>query len=124
MERRAYSELLDWKQRGGQKPYLLIGARQTGKTYLVEEFLAREYEQHLTFTLTERPDIVSLFAEAIPTQAKLDRLELIVGHTIDWGRTAIFFDEAQVSEEVLTACKFFAESAVPYQVICAGSLLG
>jgi predicted AAA+ superfamily ATPase len=124
MKRKLYKRLLEWKTKGAKKSLMVVGARQVGKTYLIREFCKAEFKEYLEFNLFDRADIVSLFAESINTQLKIDRLELLVGHPIDFERTALFFDEAQESEELNSALKFFAESETPYKIICAGSLLG
>jgi len=38
IKRKAYSQLLEWKELENRKPLLLRGARQVGKTTLVREF--------------------------------------------------------------------------------------
>jgi predicted AAA+ superfamily ATPase len=124
MERTVYQRLLDWQQRGCKKPLIVIGARQIGKTYIVEEFGTREFPQFLSFNLTQRRDIVDLFAKEINTQEKIEQLEFLIGHAIDFENTLLFFDEAQESEELIEALKFFAETQQRYNIICAGSLLG
>ena len=43
MERLAYKQLLEWKNRSNRKPLILNGARQVGKTWLLKEFGANEY---------------------------------------------------------------------------------
>jgi len=124
MKRKIYSELLDWKARGAKKPLILTGARQIGKTYIIEDFLRREFPKHLTFNLFDRPDICAVFSEEIQTGEKIRRLELLHGEKIDFENTAIFFDEVQQSEEIIAALKYFADSKINYKIICAGSLLG
>jgi predicted AAA+ superfamily ATPase len=124
MQRHVERELDDWLARGARKPFFLLGARQVGKTHVVERFLDRAFSDHITLTLTDRPDVVDLFAENRPTEDKIERLQLLLGRRIDFEQTAIFFDEAQASEHVIAAAKFFAESPVPYKIVCAGSLLG
>jgi len=124
MKRRLYQDLMDWKQRGARKPLMVLGARQVGKTYIIKQFCEQEFSHRHIFTLTDRPDIVSLFAEPIPTQDKIDRLQILIGQVIEPASTVLFFDEAQVSEDLIASLKFFAESDLPYHIICAGSLLG
>ncbi|MCL1847937.1 MAG: DUF4143 domain-containing protein [Coriobacteriia bacterium] len=124
MKRKVYQDLLAWKNKGADKPLLITGARQVGKTYIIEQFCKSEFNSFLEFNLQDRADVVSIFNEEINTQEKIDRLELLVGHKIDFENTIIFFDEVQVSEEIVSACKFFAESETEYKIICAGSLLG
>lgn len=38
MERLLISQLLKWKDSHGRKPFILEGARQVGKTWLLKEF--------------------------------------------------------------------------------------
>jgi predicted AAA+ superfamily ATPase len=124
MERKIYQKLKAWKTAGSKKPLLLIGARQIGKTYTTLEFCKREFPKYLVFNLLDRDDIVKLFAESSNTQEKIRKLELIAGEKIDFENTVLFFDEVQESEPLISAMKYFAESEVPYKIICAGSLLG
>ena len=44
MRRKAYNQLLEWKESDSRKPLLLLGARQVGKTWLMKEFGKHEYE--------------------------------------------------------------------------------
>lgn len=69
-------------------------------------------------------EIIEIFKENINTEEKIKKMELSLGHTIDYENTIIFFDEIQKSEELISALKFFCESKVSYKIICAGSLLG
>ena len=43
MERKIYKDLLKWKNDESRKPLILQGARQVGKTYIVNYFAAKEY---------------------------------------------------------------------------------
>ena len=38
MKREAYQKLLEWKRRKDRKPLILNGARQVGKTWLLQTF--------------------------------------------------------------------------------------
>jgi predicted AAA+ superfamily ATPase len=124
MERKTYQRFLEWKRRGCKKPLMVVGARQIGKTYLIDEFAKREFKRVLAFNLTARKDIVELFSRRINTQEKVDQLEFLIGQAIDFENTLLFFDEVQESEELIEAMKFFAEADRHYNIICAGSLLG
>ena len=124
MKRKIYQDLINWKNSGASKPLMVVGARQIGKTYTIDAFGQSEYQSFLQFNLTDRHDIVQIFESEMNTQDKVDQLEFIVGHPIDFERTLIFFDEVQESEKLIQSLKFFAESPKRYQIICAGSLLG
>ena len=43
MERKIYYDLLNWKNSADRKPLILQGARQVGKTYIVNYFAGKEY---------------------------------------------------------------------------------
>lgn len=74
--------------------------------------------------LLNNKEIIEIFKENINTEEKIKKMELSLGHTIDYENTIIFFDEIQESEELISALKFFCERKVSYKIICAGSLLG
>lgn len=38
MERSIYNKLVEWKNKQNHKPLILNGARQVGKTYILQEF--------------------------------------------------------------------------------------
>ena len=44
MRRSMYDKLVQWKSQPGHKPLVIYGARQVGKTYLVEEFAKNNYK--------------------------------------------------------------------------------
>lgn len=123
-KRRIDGQLADWRAGGARKPLIIVGARQVGKTFSISRFCASGFESSIELDLAERPDVVELFREAAPIREKVSRLELLLDRKIDPERTILFFDEAQESEDVIAALKFFAEADEPYKVICAGSLLG
>ena len=124
MERKIYQELLEWKNTNIDKPLMVIGARQIGKTYIINEFCKREFEEYIYINLLEQADIVKIFKQEINTQEKFNRMKIYLDKDIDLEKTIIFFDEIQECEEIISALKYFNESSEPFKIICAGSLLG
>ena len=124
MERKIYRELLNWKNTNIQKPLMVIGARQIGKTYIIGEFCQKEFEKYVYINLFEQPEIVKIFKEEISTAEKFNRMKIYLDKDIDLENTIIFFDEIQESEEIISSLKYFNESKEPFKIICAGSLLG
>ena len=124
MERKIYQELLNWKNTNMQKPLMVIGARQVGKTYIIKEFCEKEFEHYVYINLFEQTEIIKIFKEEINTAEKFNRMKIYLDKDIDLENTIIFFDEIQESEELISALKYFNESEKPYKIICAGSLLG
>ena len=124
MKRKIYNELLKWKETAIDTPLMVIGARQIGKTYIINEFCKNEFENYIYINLLDNPKIVELFEQSISTEEKFTQLQWILNTNIDLNSTIIFFDEIQLSEKLISNLKYFCESDKPYKIICAGSLLG
>ena len=67
MKRKIYDELLEWKENGMQKPLMVIGARQIGKTYIIKEFCKEEFKNYIYINLFEQTEIIKIFDEEIST---------------------------------------------------------
>ena len=124
MKRTLYKKLLLWKNSRNRKPLLLQGARQVGKTYLVDEFGHNEYSNFIYLNFEQDPDLNTLFTGSLNPQNIIKNISLYIGQKITSNDTLIFFDEIQVVQEVLTSLKYFYEQAQDYHIISAGSLLG
>ena len=124
MRRKIYDDLLNWKENYINTPLMVIGARQIGKTYVINEFCKKEFENYIYINLLDNPQIVELFEQTIPTEEKFKQLQWILNKNIDLNNTIIFFDEIQLSEKLISSLKYFCESEKPFKIICAGSLLG
>ena len=124
MKRKIYQKLLKWKEENILMPLMIIGARQVGKTYIINEFCKNEFKKYLYINLLEHAEIVEIFKENISINDKLKKLEVIIDKSIDVENTIIFFDEIQESEELISSLKYFCEDERPFKIICAGSLLG
>jgi len=123
MKRKIYETLLSWKNNNIDTPLMVIGVRQIGKTYIINEFCKNEFEDYIYINFMENINIVNLFSEKINFEDKVRKIELELNRRIT-ENTIIFFDEIQLSEEAISSLKSFCESSFPYKIICAGSLLG
>ncbi len=124
MKRSAYKTLVEWKNKKNRKPLLLQGARQVGKTYLVNEFGKNEYSSFINLNFELDPNLQSLFSSGYNPETILSNLSLLIGKKIVPDNTLIFFDEIQAAPEVLTSLKYFQEQSPEFHIIAAGSLLG
>lgn len=124
MKRKIYEDLLKWKNTESKIPLMVVGARQIGKTYIINEFCKKEFKKYIYINLLETPEIVSIFSRDINVMEKFKRMEIFLDTKIDIENTVIFFDEVQESEDIISALKFFCESEEKFKIICAGSLLG
>lgn len=123
MKRKFYNNLLSWKNDGMEKPLMVVGARQIGKTYIIEEFCKKEFKDYIYINLFEKTSIKNIFEEENDFEIKVRKLELELNRKIT-ENTIIFFDEIQESEGLISALKAFCESQKKYNIVCAGSLLG
>ena len=123
MERNAYQDLLAWKNRKDRKPLILNGARQVGKTWLLKEFGAREYENLAYINCDDTPEIKNSFSD-FDTDRLIRVFSALSGVEIKPQKTLIVLDEIQQIPLALTSLKYFCEKSPEYHIAVAGSLLG
>lgn len=123
MRRNAMAELISWKNKKQRQPLLLLGARQVGKTYLLQELAAREFDDSIYINLERDHTISTLFEENLNPKRIIAEIEYLNNKKIIPGKTLLIFDEIQLDMKVITSLKYFAEEASEYHVVGAGSLL-
>lgn len=124
MYRTAMNQLLMWKANKKRKPLIIRGARQVGKTWLMKEFGAKEYENVVYVNFDNNERMIKLFEGCLEIERIVTGLELYAGHKINPVNTLLIFDEVQEVPKALSSLKYFNEDAPQYQIVCAGSLLG
>jgi uncharacterized protein len=123
MYRKFTEKLKKWSRKRGRKPLMVIGARQTGKTWIIRDFCQNTYDDYIYVNLEEQKDMQTIFDGNLDPDSIINGLELLTGRHID-AETPIFFDEIQECENAITALKYFCEDQRDFRIICAGSLLG
>lgn len=123
MERKIYQDLLKWKNSEDRKPLILQGARQVGKTYIVNLFGAENYSNVVYCNFEREQYLKDFFTDLVPNNilkkiGNYKRKEIIPGHTL------VIFDEIQACPQALTSLKYFCEEANENHLIAMGSLLG
>ena len=118
--------LKDWKNSpdNERKPLLLRGARQTGKTWIMESFGKECFEHYIKFDFDRTPELKTVFRNTKEPERLIKELSLYSDVPIEPGRTLIIFDEIQECEDALNSLKYFCEDAPQYHIVAAGSLLG
>jgi len=124
VNRNALKKLIAWKGDPDRKPLILKGARQVGKTWLMHEFGATQYDSYVYYNFDEEDELKSIFERNKNPHRILELLGLLSGQVITPGKTLIIFDEVQECPDALNALKYFREKANEYHIIAAGSLLG
>lgn len=123
MKRKFYDTLLNWKEKSNE-PLMVVGVRQTGKTYIIDKFCQENYANYLYINLEREKDIRDIFEDSVDPDKIIRRIEINKQTKIDIDNTIIFFDEIQASEKAITSLKYFCEDKNNYHIVCAGSLLG
>ncbi|MCD8326003.1 MAG: ATP-binding protein [Lachnospiraceae bacterium] len=124
MYRIAMEKLKKWKESKRRKPLIIEGARQVGKTWLMQEFGKQEYEHTVYINFDSNSRMAELFASDLDTDRLIMGLELYADCKIEPDYTLLIFDEVQEVPRALTSLKYFYENAPEYHIVCAGSLLG
>lgn len=124
MERYAIKQLIDWKNKKNHKPLIIQGARQVGKTWLMQEFGKKYYEQVAYINFDVDMKSRDIFNTDYDTERLIMDIGLATKTKINQENTLIIFDEIQECPRALTSLKYFRENAPQYDIIVAGSLLG
>lgn len=125
VRRKITDKLLNWRKTTiSRQPLLLYGARQVGKTYVMQELGVEYFKSTVYVNFEADRKIGSFFENDIHAEAVLKLLEKYYHVKIIPDETLIIFDEIQMCERALTSLKYLAEEASEYHVIAAGSLLG
>lgn len=124
MYRYAINDLIAWKNSPNHMPLIIKGARQVGKTWLMQEFGKTQYEKVAYISFDSNPRLDTLFKKDFNIKRLIDGLNIEVGFNITPKDTLIIFDEIQENPLALTSLKYFCENAPEYDIVAAGSLLG
>ncbi len=124
MERELMSDLIAWKASTNRKPLLLYGARQVGKTWLLEEFGRREYERFVRVDLLKEAPLRAVFQRDLDVDRIVREIALRKNAAIDPSNTLLILDEIQEAPGALTSLKYFQEDMPELNVVAAGSYMG
>ena len=124
MKRTLLAKLLAWKEKNERKPLLIDGARQTGKTYLLQELLGQSFEQVLRIDFLESPDMAQAFAGSLAPEQVLENIELLTGKVFNPSKDLLILDEIGECSRAVTALKYFAEKAPKLFIAASGSNIG
>lgn len=123
LKRKAYDELLTWKNSTKRKALCIIGARQIGKTTLIREFGRNEYEYFAEINFVTDKNAEKIFEGKLTAEEIIVNLTAYLQKKLEPGKSLILFDEVQECPQVRTAIKFLVEDG-RFDYIESGSLLG
>jgi len=122
MKRWVEKQVIEWKDAPRRKPLMIRGARQVGKTWLVENVLAGEFDGFVKIDLEKRRDLHVHFDGNLDPRTILRYLELATERIVP-GKTLLFLDEIQACPRAIMALRYFYEQMPDLHVVAAGSLL-
>jgi predicted AAA+ superfamily ATPase len=115
-------ELENWRVSPFRKPLIIRGARQVGKTTVVNTF-GQQFEQYIYLNLEKKSDR-DLFDENLDINEIVDRIFIIKGMKRSFIQsTLLFIDEIQEAVFVVNLLRYFKEEVSELPVIAAGSML-
>ncbi len=117
MKRKITQQLIDWKNRPDHKPLILQGARQVGKTYILEEFGRQHYKNYIKVSLDLVPDVRNFLKDNINPLEIIAYLETLYNVRIIPHDTLVILDEIQDCKRALLALKYFQEDYPQYDVV-------
>lgn len=124
IEKIVFQKLIEWKDSTNRKPLILNGARQVGKTWLLEQLGDKHFAKVAYLVCRKNQALKDVFSQDFDTDRILRALRALSGVDITPGDTLIVLDEVQDIPEAIESLKYFCEDAPEYHIAVAGSLLG
>ena len=122
IHRQLIDDLTEWSKRENHKPLVLRGARQVGKTTLIDEF-SKQYDCYIKLNLEQSADAMA-FSISDKVSEIFQYLCLQRKIVVDKNkRTLLFIDEIQNEPKAVGLLRYFYEEMPWLHIIAAGSRL-
>lgn len=125
MERKIYSQLVEWKTSSNGKTALLLeGARRIGKSFIVEQFARQEYDSYILIDFNYADEQIIAIFENYSTRLDLffQMLSLHFDVRLHERHSLIIFDEVQQYPKARGLIKYLVADG-RYDYIETGSLI-
>ena len=124
LKRKIASDLIAWKERENKLCLLVKGARQVGKTFIIDAFARDHYKHYTRINFDENPAYRAIFDGDLDVETLIKQISLRVPNAkLIPNETLLFLDEIQNCPRARTALKFLAIDQ-RFDVIASGSMLG
>lgn len=123
LKRKIYKQIVDFYNNNPGKALMITGARQVGKSYIIEEYAKKNFKSYIRIDFIKNPDYVEILKDAGSAENILLRLSSVFGDKLIPNNTMIFFDEVQECKELITQIKYLVQEG-SYKYVLSGSLLG
>jgi len=122
MYRKISHVLENWLNKKEKKPLIIDGARQIGKTFIIDEFCKNKAKNYIKFDFV-RNKKQQLDANVEDFDTLKDTLQLKYNFKFDDEDTIVFFDEIQECPYLIQNLKYLKIEYPDARIICSGSLL-
>jgi hypothetical protein len=123
MNRTIEKHFVAWKDGRNRLPLLVRGARQVGKSYIIESFGKKHFENLVTIDFDLYPHFADCFSGDLNPKRLVAEISVLSGQEIVAGKTLLFLDEIQQCPRAIQSLRYFHEKMPSLHVIGAGSLL-
>lgn len=124
MFREKINDLLYWKTKTNRKPLIVNGARQVGKSWLINHFGQQQFKgQVTTINFEKSKNLHGIFKPDFDVKRIVFEINLALNTNIVAGKHLLFFDEIQACPQALGCLRYFYEDMPNLHLIVAGSLL-
>lgn len=124
LKRKIEKELIEWKSKKEKMCLVVKGARQVGKTYIIDKFAKENYKNYIYMNFDEMPSYKDIFNGDLDPETIIKQITLNIPNVnLVPNETIIFLDEIQNCPRARTALKFLSIDK-RFDVIASGSLLG
>ena len=124
LKRKIEKQLLEWKNKKDKMCLVVKGARQVGKTYIIDKFAKENYKHYIYMNFDETPSYNKIFDGDLDPETLIKQITVNIPNIyLVPNETIIFLDEIQNCPRARTALKFLSIDK-RFDVIASGSLLG
>lgn len=123
LKRKIMDKLIEWKNKKEKMCMVVKGARQVGKTYIIDKFAKENYKNYVYINFIEKPSYKDIFKGDLDVETIIKQITVNIPNVnLVPNETIIFFDEIQDCPKARTALKFLSMDD-RFDVIASGSLL-
>ena len=125
MYRSLLATLIEWKNSEDRIPLMLDGARQVGKSILIEKLFGEEhFDNVFKINFEESPTAENLFNDSLKADELIERISIFLGKDFNVATDLLFFDEVGLCESALNSLKYFKEQRPDIYLCASGSNIG
>lgn len=109
LKRKVMNQLINWKNKKDKMCLMVKGARQVGKTYIIDKFACENYKNYIYINFDETPSYKDIFKGDLDVETIIKQITVNIPNVkLVPNETIIFLDEIQNCPRARTALKFLS----------------